>query len=63
MERLESAHSMRNCAARLRLIARTQTHLSADLLKIADEIDQDAERLEKSFREKPPRPANDEEVA
>ena len=63
MERLEAARDMRGCAARLRRIAETETHLSAELRKIADQIDKDAALIEKSFRDSPPQPANDENVA
>lgn len=62
-ERLEAARSMRESAARLRQIAKTETKLSAELLRVADEIDEDAARLEKSFRDKPPTTANDADVA
>jgi len=62
-ERLEAARSMRGHAARLRKIAETETQLSADLLRIADEIEQDALRVERSFMENPPKPANEKDVA
>jgi hypothetical protein len=62
-ERLEAARSMRGNAARLRKIAETETELSADLLRIADEIEQDALRVEQSFMENPPKPANEKDVA
>jgi hypothetical protein len=50
-ERLEAARSMRENAARLREIAETETKLSADLLQIALQIEEDASRVEKSFRD------------
>jgi hypothetical protein len=38
---------MREHAARLREIAKTEPMLSAELLRIANQIEEDAERLEK----------------
>jgi hypothetical protein len=61
-ERLEAARSMRENATRLRQIAKTETQLSAELRRIADEIDRDAERVEHSFMDNPPRPANEDEA-
>jgi hypothetical protein len=62
-ERLEAARSMRENAARLRRIAETETALSADLFRIAGQIEEDATRVENSFTQNPPKPANDEEAA
>jgi len=59
-ERLEAARSMRESAAHLRRIAQTETRLSEELRRIADEIDEDAARLEKSFLEKLLKPANED---
>lgn len=59
-ERLEAARSMRESAARLRQIARAETKLSAELLRIAEEIEEDAARVERSFRENHPRAANED---
>ena len=47
-ERLAAARSMREHAARLREIAKTEIKFSAELLRIAAQIEEDAERLEKS---------------
>jgi hypothetical protein len=63
MERLEAARSLRACALRLRAVAATEPRLSAELVKMAEEIEEDAARMERSFRDSPPRPANDENVA
>ena len=54
-ERLEAARSMRENAARLRQIAKTETKLSAELLRIAGEIEEDAARIERSFHGTSPR--------
>jgi hypothetical protein len=62
-ERLEAARSMRENAAQLRRIAETETALSADLLRIAGQIEEDATRVENSSTQDPPKPANDEEAA
>jgi len=62
-ERLDAARSMRESAASLRRIAKTETKLSAELIRIAEGIEQDAARLEQAFRAKPPMAANDESVA
>lgn len=63
-ERLEAARSLRRDARRLRQIAtETETKLSAQLLKLADNMDNDAKALEMAFRNKPPRVANDDAVA
>jgi len=45
---LETVRSMRANAARLREIAVVETQLSAQLLQLAKEIDEEAARLEKS---------------
>jgi len=53
---------MRENAARLRQIAETETQLSAELRRIADQIEQDAARVERSFIDNPPQPANEDEA-
>lgn len=62
VRRLESVHLMRASAARLRLIAAKEPLISADLLKMADEMDEDAAYLERSFENKPRSPANDDGI-
>jgi len=61
-ERLEAARSLRDYAARFRRLAKTETTLSAEYLRIAEDIEEDAARIERSFRENPPRPANDDDA-
>ena len=63
-ERLTAARSMREGARRLRQIAtETETKFSAELLKLADDMDDDARKLEEAFRNKPPSTAHDDAVA
>lgn len=63
-ERLEAASMMRQSAARLRKAAYEQEpRLAAELLRIALDLDKEAIELESAFRAKPPRPANDKDVA
>lgn len=56
-ERLEAARKMRQDAARLRRIAQTETKVSDQLVQIAEQMEEEALRLERAFREKPPGPA------
>jgi hypothetical protein len=64
-ERLEAARFMRESATQLRHIAASETvkTLSPELLRIADQVEEEAARLEQAFRLKPPTPANDEDAA
>jgi hypothetical protein len=59
MEGCEAARTLRECAANLRRIAGTETQFSRELIRMAEEIEADALRLEPSFRDNPPRPANE----
>ena len=63
-ERLNAARSMREGARKLRQIATdTETKLSAQLLRLADEMDKNARELETAFLNKPPKAVHDGAVA
>jgi len=63
-ERLEAARFMRESAARLRNVAtQFETKLSAELIEIAEAAEAEAAKIEKAFRENPPKPSRDEDAA